>query len=91
MTSHNTRKDFWCSIKSKTQLVKVLSQYLKEDGTQLPTSKMMLTHALVGLLRSSNVSKMLLCLQKAHAYLYYFALTEKGDGGNLHESRHEVA
>ena len=47
----------------------------------------MLTRILVDLLQTLHVKKMLLYLQKTHAYLYYFALTKKGNGENLHESQ----
>ena len=46
----------------------------------------MLTSILVDLLRSLNVKKDVTVFAEG-TYIYYFVLTEKGDWGNLHESR----
>ena len=32
MTVHDTREEFSCNTRNKAQLIKLLSQYLKEDG-----------------------------------------------------------
>ena len=78
-------EDFWCNTRSKTLLVKLLSQYLKEDENTIVNIKDDADKHIGG---PSSVfeceKKTLLYLQKA---LYYFVLTEKRDWGNLHKSR----
>ena len=79
------RGDFGCNTRSKTLLVKLLSQYLKME-TQLSTIRMMLTSILVDCFGLQMLKKDVTVLAEG-TYIYYFVLIEKGDWGNLHESR----
>ena len=63
--------DFGCNTRSKTHLVKLLSQYLKME-TQLSTIRMMLTSILVDLLWSSNVKKRCYCICRRHIHILFY-------------------
>ena len=71
-------KDFWCNTTSKTLLVKLLSQYLKEDGNTIVNKK---DDADKHIGEPASVfeceKKMLLYLQKAHTYTILYILKKE--------------
>ena len=71
-------EDFWCNTRSKTLLVKLLSQYLKEDGNTIVNIKDDCDKH-IGWPPSifKCEKKMLLYLQKAHTYTILYLLKKE--------------
>ena len=84
--SHHTGEgeDFWCNTRNKTQL---LSQYLKEDGNAIANIKVDAVKQIGGPASVFECEKKDVTVFTEGTYIYYFAYTEKGDWGNLYESR----
>ena len=63
------KEDFWCNTRRKTLLVKLLSQYLKEDGNTIVNIKDDADKHIGGPTSVFKCEKkMLLYFQKAHTY-----------------------
>ena len=77
-------EDFWCNTRSKTQL---LWQYLKEDGNTIANIKDDADKQFGGPASVFECEKKDITVFAEGTYIYYFVYTEKGDWGNLYESR----
>ena len=83
MTNHHTRKDFWCSIKSKTKLVKVLSQYLKEDGNTIANIKNDADARIGGPASVFECEKRCYCVSRRHIHIYTILHLPKKEMGEI--------
>ena len=79
VASHYTGgEDFWCNTRSKTLLVKLLSQYLNEDGNKIVNIKDDADKHIGGAASVfESEKKMLLYFQKAHAYTVLYLLKKE--------------
>ena len=71
-------EDFWCNTRSKTLLVKLLPQYLKEDRNTIVNNKDDADKHIGGPASVFECEKkMLLYLQKAHTYTILYLLKKE--------------